>query len=62
VDIGKVASPTRGRGDPASTMLCSPMKHAGQKRPLKPAEVEDSDDEEVEAEVEVVRLVGNEGD
>lgn len=35
----------RGRGDPASTMLWSPRKHAGQKKPLEADEEEAVEDE-----------------
>ena len=42
-----LASPVEGRGDPTSTMLWSPRKHAGQKRPLEreASEEEESDTE-----------------
>lgn len=55
--------PTEGRGDPTSTMLWSPRKHAGFKRPLEveeeviSEEEEESDSEEAEIEIEMVRLV-----
>ena len=40
-----IATPVEGRGDPASTMLWSPRKLAGQKRPLDREEPPDSEDE-----------------
>jgi hypothetical protein len=47
---GVGTSPNGGRGDPASTMLWSPRKHAGQKRPLDTdvavSDNETSDDED----------------
>ena len=39
-DVQKVRSPTGGRGDPTSTMLWSPRKHAGCKRSLGIEEAE----------------------
>jgi hypothetical protein len=35
---GMDLTPPEGRGDPASTMLWSPRKHAGHKRPLESEE------------------------
>ena len=63
-DIKGVTTLTRGRGDPTSTMLWSPRKHASQKQPLELEEVEASKHEvelgdeadlgeELEAEVEM---------
>lgn len=44
VAVGVDIVHNKGRGDPTSTMLWSPRKHAGHKRPLE-SEEEESDDE-----------------
>ena len=44
--VVNLESPVEGRGDPASTMLWSPRKHVGQKRPLERMERETSEEEE----------------
>lgn len=60
--VQRAESPTGGRGDPTSTMLWSPIKHIGCKRPLEVAEEElseeeeGSDGEEVEAVPKTERL------
>lgn len=43
--IEELVTPVEGRGDPASTMLWSPRKHAGHKRPLEREELEESKEE-----------------
>lgn len=61
--IEDIATPVEGRGDPASTILWSPRKFAGQKRPLELEETEESEEEEIsdteeaEAEAELSRLI-----
>ena len=58
--------PNEGRGDPASTMLWSPRKHAGQKRPLEPEETisdnETSEEEEALSEGSQEGVDPEEGD
>ena len=50
-----LAMPVEGRGDPTSTMLWSPRKLAGHKRPLDRLELEASEEEEeVKTEEEAV--------
>lgn len=44
--VEDIATPVEGRGDPASTMLWSPKKFAGHKRPLDREESETSEGEE----------------
>lgn len=44
--VEELATAVEGRGDPTSTMLWSPRKHAGEKRPLEREEAEDLGDEE----------------
>jgi len=44
VEVGVDIVHNKGRGDPTSTMLWSPRKHAGHKKPLE-SEEEESDDE-----------------
>ena len=62
-EMQEARSPTGGRGDLASTMLWSPRKHAGCKRPLEVKDAEISEEEEelgnkgAETEIGIVRLV-----